>query len=107
MEPRRARGLPFWFSLATHGTKAYTEAIERTLAVARAATENHWPRVDVKTGRFVAPGVNGGLQGSRARFMIKLGTPEERETGASGRYDYLREIALDYAFFLTHLGIGE
>jgi oligopeptidase B len=27
--------------------------------------------------------------------------------GASGRYDYLREIALDYAFFLTHLGINE
>jgi oligopeptidase B len=27
--------------------------------------------------------------------------------GASGRYDYLREIALDYAFFLTHLGITE
>ena len=27
--------------------------------------------------------------------------------GASGRYDYLREIALDYAFFLTHLSIGE
>src|SRR5467141_1117126 len=27
--------------------------------------------------------------------------------GASGRYDYLREIALDYAFFLTHPGIGE
>src|SRR5467141_2151020 len=27
--------------------------------------------------------------------------------GASGRYDYLREIALDYAFFLTHLGIAE
>ena len=27
--------------------------------------------------------------------------------GASGRYDYLHEIALDYAFFLTHLGIGE
>src|SRR5260370_39482391 len=26
--------------------------------------------------------------------------------GASGRYVYLREIALDYAFFLTHLGIG-
>jgi len=32
---RRARGLPFWFSLATHGTNAYTEAIEHTLAVAR------------------------------------------------------------------------
>jgi oligopeptidase B len=27
--------------------------------------------------------------------------------GASGRYDYLREIALDYAFFLTCLGIAE
>ena len=27
--------------------------------------------------------------------------------GASGRYDYLREIALDYAFLLTQLGIEE
>jgi glutamate/tyrosine decarboxylase-like PLP-dependent enzyme len=34
---RRARGLPFWFSLATHGTRAYSEAIEQTLAVARFA----------------------------------------------------------------------
>src|SRR5450759_2502371 len=34
---RRARGLPLWFSLATHGTKAYTEAIERTLEVTRFA----------------------------------------------------------------------
>lgn len=32
---RRARGLPFWFSLATHGTKAYTAAVEHTLSVAR------------------------------------------------------------------------
>jgi glutamate/tyrosine decarboxylase-like PLP-dependent enzyme len=32
---RRARGLPFWFSLAVHGTDAYTAAIERTLAVTR------------------------------------------------------------------------
>lgn len=31
---RRARGLPFWFSLATHGTQAYTESVEMTLAVA-------------------------------------------------------------------------
>ena len=34
---RRARGLPFWFSLATHGTDAYTDAVERTLEVARYA----------------------------------------------------------------------
>ncbi len=32
---RRARGLPFWFSLATHGTDRYVAAIERTLAVTR------------------------------------------------------------------------
>jgi glutamate/tyrosine decarboxylase-like PLP-dependent enzyme len=31
---RRARGLPFWFSLASHGTDAYSAAIERTLEVA-------------------------------------------------------------------------
>jgi glutamate/tyrosine decarboxylase-like PLP-dependent enzyme len=34
---RRARGLPFWFSLAAHGTEAYREAIEHTLTVARGA----------------------------------------------------------------------
>jgi L-2,4-diaminobutyrate decarboxylase len=34
---RRARGLPLWFSLAAHGTNAYTSAIERTLAVTRFA----------------------------------------------------------------------
>ena len=36
---RRARGLPFWFSLATHGTNAYTEAVEQTLTVAQAAAD--------------------------------------------------------------------
>ena len=36
---RRARGLPFWFSLATHGARAYRDAIETTLAVTRAAAE--------------------------------------------------------------------
>jgi glutamate/tyrosine decarboxylase-like PLP-dependent enzyme len=37
---RRARGLPFWFSLAVHGTAANTEAIEQTLAIARHAAEH-------------------------------------------------------------------
>ena len=34
---RRARGLPLWYSLATHGTDAYRDAIEQSLAVADAA----------------------------------------------------------------------
>jgi glutamate/tyrosine decarboxylase-like PLP-dependent enzyme len=33
---RRARGLPLWFSLATHGTDAYRDAVEETLLVAHA-----------------------------------------------------------------------
>jgi glutamate/tyrosine decarboxylase-like PLP-dependent enzyme len=32
---RRARGLPFWFSLATHGTDRYRAAVEQTLVTAR------------------------------------------------------------------------
>jgi glutamate/tyrosine decarboxylase-like PLP-dependent enzyme len=36
---RRARGLPFWFSLAVHGTQAYADAIEQTLTVTRAGAE--------------------------------------------------------------------
>jgi len=36
---RRARGLPFWFSLATHGTEAYQEAMEITLQVTRDAAD--------------------------------------------------------------------
>ena len=34
---RRARGLPFWFSLATHGTAAYADAVEKTLALTQTA----------------------------------------------------------------------
>ena len=36
---RRTRGLPFWFSLAAHGTDAYAEAMERTLIVAQQAAD--------------------------------------------------------------------
>lgn len=36
---RRTRGLPFWFSLAAHGTDAYTDAMEHTLTVAQAAAD--------------------------------------------------------------------
>ena len=33
------RGLPFWFSVATHGTKAYENAVDVTLDLADAAAE--------------------------------------------------------------------
>ncbi len=36
---RRVRGLPFWFSLATHGTKAYEAAVDVTLDLTNAAAE--------------------------------------------------------------------
>ena len=36
---RRARGLPLWFSLATHGTDAYAEAMDKTMFVAKEAAE--------------------------------------------------------------------
>jgi len=36
---RRARGLPFWFSLATYGTDAYRDAVEQTLDVAHRGAE--------------------------------------------------------------------
>jgi len=36
---RRARGLPLWFSLATHGSDAYTTAMEKTLDTTRFGAE--------------------------------------------------------------------
>ncbi|WP_421118023.1 pyridoxal phosphate-dependent decarboxylase family protein [Aquihabitans daechungensis] len=35
---RRARGLPTWFSLAVHGTDAYRDAVDTTIATTEAAT---------------------------------------------------------------------
>ena len=53
---RRARGLPLWFSLATHGTQAYEEAVEQTLMVAsEAATriKNH-PDLELVTDQSLS-----------------------------------------------------
>ena len=36
---RRVRGLPFWFSLATHGTDKYAESMDKTMDLARASAE--------------------------------------------------------------------
>ena len=48
----------------------YNNNIWLVEAIARAATDNHWPRVDVKAGP-VAPGVNGGFQGKVKSPMNK------------------------------------
>lgn len=48
----------------------YNNNIWLVEAIARAATDNHWPRVDVKAGN-VAPGINGGLQGKVKSPMNK------------------------------------
>ncbi len=45
---RRARGLPFWFSLVANGTDAYTEAIEHTLHVAEFARAEIARRADLE-----------------------------------------------------------
>lgn len=37
--------------------------------------------------RFPPNGVAGGSAGARSRFVIRLGSPEEQETRASGRYE--------------------
>jgi L-2,4-diaminobutyrate decarboxylase len=44
---RRARGLPFWFSLAVHGTDAYADAIEATLALTRQVADEIRARPDL------------------------------------------------------------
>jgi hypothetical protein len=48
----------------------YNNNIWLVEAIAKAATDNHWPRVDVKAGN-VEPGVNGGFQGSVKSPMNK------------------------------------
>ncbi len=42
----------------------YNNNIWLVEAIARAATDNKWPRVDVKSGISSGPGVNGGFQGA-------------------------------------------
>ncbi len=37
---RRARGLPLWFSLATYGTRAYTEAVDSALRTTRTLADD-------------------------------------------------------------------
>ena len=45
---RRVRGLPFWFSLATHGTRAYRDAVETVIALNHAVAEDIRGRQDLE-----------------------------------------------------------
>ncbi|HLK03601.1 MAG TPA: S9 family peptidase [Candidatus Acidoferrum sp.] len=76
----------------------------------------NYPAMLVKTGlndsqvmywepaKYVAKLRTLKRDGNPLLFKINMGAGHG---GASGRYDYLREIALDYAFLLTQLGIRE
>jgi oligopeptidase B len=74
-----------------------------------------YPRMLMKTGlndsqvmywepaKYVAKLRTLKLDTNPLLFKINMGAGHG---GASGRYDYLREIALDYAFLLTHLDLS-
>ncbi len=65
---RRARGLPFWFSLAANGTDAYTVAMEKTLEMAQIAAQKvreHprlelWLEPELSVVSFTRPGWEKG-----------------------------------------------
>ena len=75
-----------------------------------------YPSMLIKTGlndsqvmywepaKYVAKLRSKKTDGNPLLFKINMGAGHG---GASGRYDYLREIALDYAFVLGEMGIGE
>ncbi len=75
-----------------------------------------YPTMLVKTGlndsqvmywepaKYVAKLRTLKTDGKPLLFKVNMGAGHG---GASGRYDYLREIALDYAFLLTQMGVVE
>jgi len=88
--------------------------------------KSYCPYTNLATTSYPAMLVKTGLNDSQvmywepAKYVAKLRTLKRDNNplffkinmgaghgGASGRYDYLREIALDYAFLLTQLGIRE
>jgi oligopeptidase B len=82
------------------------------------------PYENLKPGAYPAILVKTSLNDSQvmywepAKYVAKLRTIKQNDTplllhtnmdaghgGASGRYDYLKEVAFDYAFLLTQLGV--
>ena len=71
---RRARGIPFWLSLAAYGTRAYAEAVDGCLAVARAGaelvTQRRAPRAAEGAGALDRRLPAGGLDGRRLPRLV-------------------------------------
>ena len=86
--------------------------------------KSYSPYDNLKAGAYPAMLVKTSLNDSQvmywepAKYVARLRTLKTNETplllhinmdaghgGASGRYDYLKEIAFDYAFLLTQLGV--
>jgi oligopeptidase B len=95
-------------------------------AEAFAYMRSYSPYDNLKTGDYPAMLVKTSLNDSQvmywepAKYIARLRTLKTNDTplllhinmdaghgGASGRYDYLKEIAFDYAFLLTQLGVEE
>jgi oligopeptidase B len=93
-------------------------------AEAFAYMRSYSPYDNLKAGAYPAMLVKTSLNDSQvmywepAKYVAKLRTLKTNDTplllhvnmdaghgGASGRYDYLKEIAFDYAFLLTELGV--
>jgi oligopeptidase B len=93
-------------------------------AEAFAYMRSYSPYDNLKTGDYPAMLVKTSLNDSQvmywepAKYVARLRTLKKNDTplllhinmdaghgGASGRYDYLKEIAFDYAFLLTQLGV--
>jgi oligopeptidase B len=94
-------------------------------AEAFATMRSYSPYDNLKTGDYPAMLVKTSLNDSQvmywepAKYVAKLRTLKQNDTplllhinmdaghgGASGRYDYLKEIAFDYAFLLKELGVA-
>jgi oligopeptidase B len=94
------------------------------IAADYAYMKSYCPYTNLRAGKYPAMLVKTGLNDSQvmywepAKYVAKLRSLKTDTNslllkinmgaghgGASGRYDYLREIALDYAFLLTQLGI--
>lgn len=88
--------------------------------------KSYSPYDNLKAGAYPAMLVKTSLNDSQvmywepAKYVARLRTLKTNETplllhinmdaghgGASGRYDYLKEIAFDYAFLLTQLGVTD